>query len=371
MGDSAAVSDIAPYYKLMNYYPWQDSIWQKLLTANRKADYFPHAVLLNGAAGIGKKDFAFYLAKALLCQSPVENPENQQVQACHSCRSCQLFNAANHPDIYHLTIADDKKVIPVDSVRELIQWSVLNSQLDGKKVIIIEPAEALNLNAANSLLKTLEEPVADTIIIMLCSNKQALLATIRSRCQIIDMPVPSRTQGLNWLTQQLSSSSIDIAQMELMLSLSNDAPLSALNLFSTTQLDVRKFIMQQLLSIHKDGVDPVYVADELNKCTKIKKQSKTKSKSKSRSLSLTAYDVIYWLDAILIDMVRLSYDQSHSGLNNIDYLPVLQDISTSLNLKKLLQLSALTQKAYYEIQGSININLLFEQLFIDWKNCRI
>ena len=365
MVESLLVSGVDPCYKIMNYYSWQDTIWKKLFTRNMNADFFPHAILLNGVAGIGKKDFAFYLAKGLLCQSPVENSQNQQLEPCQLCRSCQLFSAANHPDIFHLTTPDDKKIIPVDSVRELIQWSVLNSQLDGKKVIIIEPAESLNQNAANSLLKTLEEPVSDTIIIMISANKQALLATIRSRCQAIDMLLPDRTLALNWLTQQLSSSAINNEQLELVLSLANNAPLSALNMLKTNQLEVRQFIMQGLVSIHKEGVDPVYMADEFNKCTKLK------AKSKSRNLSITAYDVIYWLDALLTDIVRLSYNQSQSSLNNIDYFPVLQEFSRSLNLKKLLQLSSLTQKAYYEIQGSININLLFEQLFIDWKNCSI
>ncbi|MBE9526910.1 MAG: DNA polymerase III subunit delta' [Proteobacteria bacterium] len=357
--------EVPSFYTNKCYYPWQDMIWQKLFTGNIQNDHLPHAILLNGVAGIGKKDFAFYLAKGILCQSPVENPKNQQLEPCHSCRSCQLFSVANHPDAYHLTVPEDKKVIPVDSVRKLIQWSVLNSHLGGKKVIIIEPAEAMNQNAANSLLKTLEEPVADTIIIMLANNKQALLATIRSRCQAIDMVLPDRAMGLNWLEKQASAVSIDKEQVGLMLSLANGAPLSALSFLHNTQLDIRQFIIKQLLSIHSEGIDPVQVADELTKCSKLK------SNSKSKILSMTAYDIIYWTDALVIDIVRLSQNQSQNMINNVDYFSILQTLSKDLSLKKLLQLSLLTQKAYYEIQGSININLLFEQLFIDWKNCRI
>lgn len=369
MSDALIDTNIASCYTNTNYYPWQDIIWQKLFTHNIHTERFPHAILLNGAMGSGKKDFAFYLTKGLLCHSPIKNSQSQQSEPCHSCRSCRLFSSGNHPDLFHLTTSEEKKVIPVDSVRELIQWSVLNSQLDGKKVIIIEPAEALNQNAANSLLKTLEEPTSDTIIIMISANKQALLATIRSRCQVIDMVLPDREQGLIWLEQQSASLSTNNEQLRLMLSLSNGAPLSALKLLKSTQLEVRKLIIDQLLSIHIAGIDPVQVADEFSKCTNVK--SKAKAKAKLKSLSMAAYDIIYWLDAIVIDIVRLSQQQSQNIINNIDYFPALQEITQILSLKKLLQLSALIQKAYYEIQGSVNSNLLFEQLFIDWKNCRI
>ena len=372
MSDATAAQEVASYYTNVSFYPWQDKNWDKLFCRNLKTDHFPHAILLNGQAGIGKKDLAFYLAKALLCQSPTTNPISQQVEACHHCRACQLFSIANHPDCFHLTIAEDKKVITVDSVRELIQWSVLNSQFNGKKVIIIEPAEAMNQNAANSLLKTLEEPVADTIIILLSDNKYALLPTIISRCQAVDLTLPEHSTALHWLQQQLMTLNADLEQAALMLSLANGAPLLALDFFKNNQFDVRKLIIDSLLSIHQEKVDPVQVADELSKSTKVKPKSKLKSKSKT--LAITSYDVIYWLDAIVIDIVRLSQyepqNKAENRINNIDYLKVLTTLSDSLNLIKLLHLSEQLQQSYHDIQSSININLLFAQLLIDWKNCK-
>lgn len=365
-------------------FSWQIPVWQKLFTNNflntMTTDHFPHAVLLAGVAGIGKKGLAFYLAKGLLCQSPQENPRTGQIEPCRSqshaekqCRSCQLFNSATHPDFNHITMPEDKKVIPVDTIRELIQWSVLSSQLGGKKIIIIEPAEAMNANASNSLLKTLEEPVANTIIILLTNKKQALLPTIRSRCQNIDLALPDKQIALQWLVHsllqrsQFNAEEATSEKAQLLLSLASGAPLLASDLSHGKQLEVRNTVIKQLLSIMNDSVDPVRIAEDLFKQTKIKL---TKSKSKNQQLPISAYDVIYWIDSIVSDLARLAQNCERDKITNIDLYEDLKQLSNRLYLKKILQLSDLINKAYYEIQGQININLLFEKLLIDWKNCK-
>ncbi len=359
---NSAFQSSSSFYQQSAFYPWQQSVWQKLFTANVTSDHFPHALLLSGVSGIGKKALAFYLAKALLCQAPKTDAKTQQIEPCHQCRACQLFSTANHPDLYHLSTPEDKKVIPVDAIRALIQWSVLNSQMDGKKVIIIEPAEAMNQNAANSLLKTLEEPVANTIIILLTNKKQALLPTIRSRCQTIDLPLPTPESALDWLKQQGAE------QAQLMLSLASGAPLLALELMASEQLEVRSTIINQFLSIHVANIDPVQVAEELSKQTSSGKKNNTRGKNK---LFITPYDIIYWIDSIVTDLARLAQNCPEKSINNIDYYQSLQQLSNRLYLKKLLQLSDSISKAYYQIQGSINTNLLFENLLIDWQNCKI
>jgi len=370
MTDADSNIEIPSYYKQTAYYPWQQAIWQQLFTANINSDHFPHAILLSGISGIGKKELAFYLAKGLLCQAPQINHETQQVEPCSDpdpkkkCRACQLFESGNHPDLFHLTTPEDKKVIPVDTVRELIQWSVLNSQLDGKKVVIIEPAEAMNANAANSLLKTLEEPVSNTILILLSNKKQALLATIRSRCQTIDLPLPDHDSSILWLQEHGLQ---EQGQAELLLSLASGVPLLALNLAKDQQLEVRNSIINKFLSIVQDGNDPVQAAEELSKQIAAAK----KAKSKKNRLDITAYDVIYWIDSIVSDLARVAQSCPENSISNSDQYQNLQQLSNRLYLKKILQLSDSINKAYYEIQGSININLLFEKLFIDWKNCKI
>ncbi|MCK5647245.1 MAG: DNA polymerase III subunit delta' [Gammaproteobacteria bacterium] len=366
-----------PNYAQMAYFPWQSSVWQKLYSnkfSNKmEINHFPHALLLAGVAGIGKKELAFYLAKGLLCQSPQENPKTGQIEPCQSCRACQLFNSATHPDFNHITTPEDKKVIPVDTIRELIQWSVLSSQLGGKKIILIEPAEAMNPNASNSLLKTLEEPVANTIIILLTNKKQALLPTIRSRCQSIDLALPDKQIALQWLEDSLLQTSLFNSEegtsenAQLLLSLASGTPLLALELSHGKQLEVRNTVIKKLLSIMNDSVDPVRIAEDFFKQTKIKL---TKSKSKNQQLPISAYDVIYWTDSIVSDLARLAQNCERDTISNIDLYETLKQLSNRLYLKKILQLSDLINKAYYEIQGQININLLFEKLLIDWKNCK-
>ncbi len=364
-------------YSKLSYYPWQSNVWRKLYTSsysqNGEVNHFPHALLLAGISGIGKKDLALYLAKALLCQSPQKNSKTSQIEPCSSdsvdstsvCRSCQLFNSVNHPDFNHITTPEDKKVIPVDVIRELIEWSVLSSQFDGKKIILIEPAEAMNANAANSLLKTLEEPVSNAIIILVTNKKQALLPTIRSRCQTIDMALPDTEYAIPWLKQA------GLHNSQLLLSLASGAPLLALELANSDQLNARNMIFNHLIAIANDGADPVSRAEELFKKTNAKKSKakKNSSKSKKDDFMLSAHDVIYWMDSFISDLARLTHNCDQDTITNRDHIQNLQLLVDRLDLKKVLQLSDLVNKAYYEIQGQININLLFEKLLIDWKNC--
>ncbi|MCU7938463.1 MAG: AAA family ATPase [gamma proteobacterium symbiont of Bathyaustriella thionipta] len=370
MTHSPTDNEILPYYKQNAVYPWQLPLWKQLFSDPVATSHFPHALLLSGVSGIGKTPLAFYLARALLCQTPQENLKTGLMEPCQSvdndnvCRSCQLFSAATHPDLYHVTTAVDKKVIPVDDIRALIQWSVLNSQFGGKKVILIEPAEAMNLSASNSLLKTLEEPVSNTIIILLTNKKQALLPTIRSRCRTIDMALPDNQITMQWLSEQ------NIPKPKLMLSLASGAPLLALQLSQSEQLEVRYAIINQLLSVMTDSIDPLSVAEALFKQTKTKPAKASRKKSQTKTLLITPYDIIYWFDSLVSDLARLAQMCAIDIIINIDYYDSLQQLSNRLYLKRLLQLSDSINKAYYEIQGQININLLFEKLLIDWNNCQ-
>jgi len=329
-------------------------------------EHFPHASLFAGVSGIGKKNLALYFAKSLLCQSP-QSHSNNQLEPCGHCRSCQLFNTGSHPDFQQITTPEDKKVIPVDAIRELIDWSVQSSQMDGRKVIIIEPAEAMNSSSSNSLLKTLEEPVANTFIILLSHKKLALLPTIRSRCQTIDMALPDTSEATQWLEQSGCS------QSQLMLSLASGAPLRALELSQSKQLEVRQMIIDALMSIVLKQADPVKTAEDLFKLSKVKKTKASRSKSagKNTQLLVSAYDVFYWTDSIISDIARLSQKCDQDTISNIDLLQTLQQFSNRLDLNKVLQLSDFINKAYFEIQGQINTNLLLENLLIHWKNCKI
>jgi DNA polymerase-3 subunit delta' len=195
---------------LSKIYPWQQPVWQQLQQHGRK---LPHALLLHGRVGIGKYDFARSFSQALLCAQP-----DAQGHACGQCSSCNWFNENSHPDFRLLSPeqeveADDtaavtkktkkKTQISVAQVRDLSGFLSMSShRSDGLRIVLIAPAEALNLASANALLKMLEEPAAGVVFILLAQQLQRLLPTIRSRCQKISMPIPDEAQALAWLNAQ-------------------------------------------------------------------------------------------------------------------------------------------------------------------------
>ncbi|UPG88594.1 DNA polymerase III subunit delta' [Luteibacter aegosomaticola] len=180
--------------------PWHADAWARL-QARRERDALPHALLLAGPAGLGKREFLADFVKGLLCQRP------EQGVACGTCRSCLLLAAGTHPDVVALSFGLRKDggvrtEIVVDQVRDLSQRLAMSSQFGGWQVATIDPADAMNAAAANALLKTLEEPTPSTILILVADEPARLPATIRSRCQRIDFLVPTREVALEWLRGQ-------------------------------------------------------------------------------------------------------------------------------------------------------------------------
>lgn len=191
-------------------YPWQFNTWQRI---QQEAGRLPHALLLYGQAGIGKVDFALHLSKALLCTQPQSGGF-----ACGVCSSCNWFNEGNHPDFHLLSPeqeseADDeaatvkkskkKTQISVSQIRELAGFTSLSShRSDGLRIVLLNPAEALNIASANALLKMLEEPPAGVVFILVSHQIQRLLPTILSRCHKIAMPIPDESSALVWLKEQ-------------------------------------------------------------------------------------------------------------------------------------------------------------------------
>ncbi len=185
-------------------YPWQKTQWQQLQQSIAQ-QRLAHALLLSGPQGCGKRDFIDALAQALLCQQPVETGE-----ACGRCHSCQLIAAGTHPDYLHLRPQPPKKTtsanpllsIKINAVRDLVARLATTSQLQGRRVAVIEQADKMVHAAANSLLKTLEEPGEGTVIILHSARPHLIPVTIRSRCQQLVFPLPAKTRALQWLQQQ-------------------------------------------------------------------------------------------------------------------------------------------------------------------------
>ena len=181
----------------MNELPWHAEHWARL-QARRQRDALPHALLMCGAAGLGKRAFAQRFVRGLLCVEPVGG------DACGHCRGCLLLAAGSHPDVVALGFGLRKdgvqrSEIVVDQIRELSARLAMASQFGGWQVALIDPADAMNPAAANALLKTLEEPAAQTMLILLADAPWRLPQTIRSRCQRIEFQLPASADALAWL----------------------------------------------------------------------------------------------------------------------------------------------------------------------------
>jgi DNA polymerase III subunit delta' len=174
-----------------NSLPWLSFAQQQLRTA-ACAGRIPHSLLLLSVPGLGAEALAHWVTGLALCESPDPRP-------CGVCPSCQLLRADSHPDAHVVRLEEDAQQIKVDQVRELIESLSLKSYRGGFKVGIIEGAEALNTNGANAFLKTLEEPTANTVLIMIARPNHRLPATIASRCLRINLRAPDRQMALAWL----------------------------------------------------------------------------------------------------------------------------------------------------------------------------
>jgi DNA polymerase-3 subunit delta' len=199
--------------------PWHASAVQHLLRC-WNAQRVPHAILMQGASGIGKRNLAAWLSASLLCEAKPANT----LDRCGTCPSCTLIAAGSHPDLYWVVPEEDKQQVSIDQVREACDRLTRTSFRQGYKIAIVDPAHQMTVAAANSLLKTLEEPSRDSLLILLTSRPSALLATIRSRCQRVSVCGPTNEQALHWLAEKTGS-----AVSEALLAFAGRAPLRALD----------------------------------------------------------------------------------------------------------------------------------------------
>ncbi|WP_416398204.1 hypothetical protein [Allohahella sp. A8] len=182
--------------------PWHKAVRSELSRRWRDQGW-PAALLLEAVRGSGKLALARHLAMDALCAEPISQP-NGALQACGACRQCLLMNADSHPDFIVIAPADSR-VIKVDQIRSLTDFAYTRPQVSKRKVAILDPADALNLQAGNALLKTLEEPGSDVTLILLSEQRSRLLPTVRSRCQYFRLPKPALAELNDWVAGRLVS----------------------------------------------------------------------------------------------------------------------------------------------------------------------
>lgn len=273
---------------MVNIYPWQKEVWRKVAGGS-----LGHALLLRGRKGLGKLAFATYLAKSRLCENPSIDGE-----ACGACTSCRWFEQGGHPDFRLVEpeavsgtsgSADDmagdgsadpgtsieplpkavtesgsaksgkkpSKQISVAQIRDLNDFINISSHQNGDKIILIHPAETMNIAAANALLKNLEEPPPRTLFILVTHQAQHLLATIRSRCRQTAMPAPDHATAADWLKQQ------GIRNPEERLASAGYAPLAALEFNNDDYLERHGDFIRQI-SVTR-SFNPIALAEDMHK----------------------------------------------------------------------------------------------------------
>lgn len=230
-------------------YPWHKEAWQTIISYDER---LPHALMLSGKRGLGKEAFAHFLASHLLCLAPTRHG------ACTRCRSCHLVAAATHPDKYVLTPQAGNQLVigQIHSVRQFLQRT---AHFDcGRKVAIILQAAAMNLSAANALLKILEEPPANKFILLVSHIPNLMLPTIRSRCNDIFFNSPSQDQVKRWLADKNAKRDYD----DLLYELSEGAPLRIEELLSGDKAQFWVGFYQGLEALIAKEEDPLNFAHD-------------------------------------------------------------------------------------------------------------
>jgi len=243
-------------------YPWLTSPWQQLI---RGRERLPHALLLTGDPGIGKRRLAEHLAQFLLCESP-----DKESEPCGVCDGCRWFLSGNHPD-FRLLAPDEqadaeeeegkaKRKVPlikVENIRELADFINLTAHRHGPKLVLLDPAEAMNTAAANAFLKMLEEPPAGVSFLLVSHHWRRLLPTIRSRCRIFPIPTPEPHLANHWLNTQ------GVVNPGLHLAHTGGAPLAAREDANAEWLQRRTAFLDHIAN--PGGLDVLAVAAELEK----------------------------------------------------------------------------------------------------------
>lgn len=256
--------------------PWQARAWQAV-TAARERGQLNHAWLLSGAEGIGKQHFVQTWAASLLCEA-----RDARQQACGACNSCKMLASGGHPDAHllskdgHLGLAtsdsiqaDDglsywtpkstsmRRDIVVDAVRSLIEKLTIVSHRGGMRVVVICPASDMSESAANALLKTIEEPPANTVLLFVTVFPQALKQTIRSRCQQLRFATPAKGEALSWLYSSHPKADA------ILLEEAGGAPLKAAAWLASGEAAKRDNWRRLLLAVAERKIDALQAATEL------------------------------------------------------------------------------------------------------------
>ncbi len=327
-------------------HPWNLPLWLTLELPRRPLSA---SLLLVGPRGVGKRAFALHLAQALLCHQPASDG-----QGCGTCQSCRLYMSDNHPDFRFVQDAGSEdepgeedgakgratsaaRWIRVEQVRDLGQLLALRPHLGGRRVVLIQPADRLHPSAANALLKTLEEPPAETHIVLVTAAPRRLPATILSRCVRLPFRLPDAADAVAWLEAQGAK------QPALALAQSGFAPLLARELDTAEYWSRRERLISQVLA--GADFDPVAASERMT----------------GDDLAFLVAAMQRWChDLLLARAVR-------SVRYNPDCAQILHQLANRLNLQRLTGFLRDLQSVVRFLEHPLNPRLVAERCLIGYK----
>lgn len=284
----------------------------------------PHALLLAGPVGAGKRAAARWVAQTTLGMKCSELPEHGG-------------ELPEHPDLHWIRPAEDKASIGIEQIRQLVNDLGLTSYEGGAKVAVIEPADAMTINAANSLLKTLEEPPGDALLVLVIDRVGKLPATIFSRCQRIDLVLPPEDQALDWLNRLQPGAPWGAA-----LRVAGGAPLAAIA--ALDELESTAALARDLNALGHGKGSPIETAD--------------------RWARLEPRFVLNWLSR----QVRLAIIRRSAGPERAEGLGIEESVLRRMDTRNLFCYLDIIDALRAQPAGSFNVRLTLEALLIDWAS---
>lgn len=321
----------------MKWYPWLRPDFEQLIS-RYQAGRGHHALLIHALPGMGDDALIYAITRYLMCQQPVEH------KSCGHCRGCQLMQAGTHPDYYALAPEKGKTTLGIDAVREISEKLYEHARLGGAKVVWISDAALLTDAAANALLKTLEEPPANTWFFLACREPARLLATLRSRCQLHHLSPPAENYALAWLARESD--------------LPAEARLSALRLCGGSPGAAAQLLAAQSWSQREALCTALDAA--LNRADWLSLLGVLNHEQVAERLQ--------WLASFLLDALKIQ--QGATLLTNMDAQPLAQRLARQISSRRLQTILAALFQCREQLLSVTGVNreLLLTDLLLCWEH---